>query len=93
MDVTKLTPHTTLRWAKSPEPDLAGYAVLWRLTHEPTWTHRRAIPKDQTEVTLEGLSKDDWLFAVEAFDAQGHRSVPVYPVPQMRPVAGGNEPR
>jgi Peptidase family M28 len=84
MDVTKLTPHTTLRWAKSPEPDLAGYAVLWRLTHEPTWTHRRVVPKDQTEVTLEGLSKDDWLFAVEAFDERGHRSVPVYPVPQMR---------
>ena len=38
----------------------------------------------QTEVTLEGLSKDDWLFAVEAFDDRGHRSVPVYPLPQMR---------
>ena len=84
METTKLTPHTTLRWAKSPEADLGGYAVLWRLTHEATWTHRRVVAKDQTEVTLEGLSKDDWLFGVEAFDAAGHRSVPVYPVPQLR---------
>jgi hypothetical protein len=42
------------------------------------------VAKDQTEVTLEGLSKDDWLFAVEAFDERDHRSVPVYPQPQMR---------
>jgi hypothetical protein len=83
MDATKLTPHTTLRWAKSADPGV-GHAVLFRMTHEPTWTHRRVAPKGATEITLEGFSKDDWLFAVEAFGAEGHRSVPVYPVPQMR---------
>jgi hypothetical protein len=84
MDVSKLTPHTTLRWSKSPEPDLAGYAVLFRMTHEPVWTRRRVVPKDATEVTLEGISKDDWLFALEAFDERGRRSVPVYPLPARR---------
>jgi hypothetical protein len=84
MDATKLTPHTTLRWAPNAEADLAGYAVLWRMTHEPTWTRRLAVPKGRTEVTLEGVSKDDWLFAVEAVDEHGHRSVPVYPTPAMR---------
>jgi hypothetical protein len=84
MDISKLTPHTTLRWAKNGEPDLAGYAVLFRLTHEPTWTKRRVVSKEATEVTLEGFSKDDWLFAVEAFDERGRRSVPVYPLPARR---------
>jgi hypothetical protein len=84
MEVTRLTPHTTLRWAKNAESDLAGYAVLMRRTHEPTWTARRVVAKDPTEVTLEGFSKDDWLFAVEAFDARGRRSVPVYPLPATR---------
>jgi hypothetical protein len=84
MDISKLTPHTTLRWAGNAETDLAGYAVLFRRTHEPTWTARRVVAKEETEVTLEGFSKDDWLFAVEAFDEAGRRSVPVYPLPATR---------
>jgi hypothetical protein len=84
MDATKLTPDTTLRFAAGREADLAGHAVLFRRTDAPTWTHRRAVPKGETTVTLEGVSKDDWLFAVESVDEAGHRSVPVYPLPQMR---------
>jgi hypothetical protein len=84
VDVRALTPHTTLRWAANAEPDLAGYAVLLRRTHEPTWTGRVAVAKEKTEITLEGFSKDDWLFGVEAVDAAGRRSPPVYPTPQMR---------
>jgi hypothetical protein len=79
--VNALTPHTELRWEANPEDDLAGYAVLYRRTHEPTWTHRRTLGKDATTVVMEGLSKDDWLFAVQAVDSMGRRSVPVYPTP------------
>lgn len=84
VDVRKLTPHTTLRWKANDEPDLGGYAVLVRRTHEPTWTGRIVVPKDKVEIELPGFSKDDWLFAVEAFDDAGRRSPPVYPAPQMR---------
>ena len=84
METARLTPHTTLKWSANVEPDLLGYAVLYRRTDEPTWTHRRVVAKDQIEVTLEGISKDDWLFAVEAFDSGGNRSVPVYPAPSAR---------
>ena len=81
VDISRLTPHTTLRWSTGPEKDLAGYAVLVRRTHEPDWTER--IPVGMvTETTLEGYSKDDYLFAVEAIDRQGHRSLPVYPSPR-----------
>jgi len=79
--VSRLTPHTELLWAASPENDLASYAVLSRRTHEPTWTHRRVVSKNQNSVVMEGLSKDDWLFAVEAVDTKGRRSIPVYPTP------------
>ena len=34
-----------------------------------------------SEITLENVSKDDWLFAVEAYDASGATSLPVYPQP------------
>jgi hypothetical protein len=33
---------------------------------------------------MEALNKDDWLFAVEAFDTKGRRSLPVYPRPSSR---------
>ncbi len=84
VDCRKLSPHTRLTWTPSPEKDLAGYAVLRRRTHEPDWTHRQVVPVDQVEIILEGVSKDDWLFGVEAFDKAGNRSLPVYPEPLFR---------
>lgn len=84
MIVRSLTPDTELRWAANPEEDLAGYAVLYRRTHEPFWTHSTSVDPGSTRALLKGLSKDDWLFAVQAYDEQGHRSLPVYPVPARR---------
>ena len=84
MITRRLTPHTDLRWAPVEVPDLAGYAVLYRRTHEPFWTHRVTVPKSRTSVTLEGISKDDFLFGVQAVDTRGRRSLPVYPRPARR---------
>lgn len=84
VDISQLTPHTDLRWEANAEEDLAGYGILARRTHEPFWTKRFVVAKDRTSAHLENLSKDDWLFAVEAFDAAGHRSLPVYPTPARR---------
>ena len=77
-----LSPDTELRWDPAGA-DLA-HAVLARRTHEPTWTHRIDVPAGEDRRVLEGWSKDDWLFAVEAVDAAGHRSLPVYPTPARR---------
>ncbi len=82
--ISNLTPHTELVWQANTEEDLAGYGVLYRRTHEPTWTHRVTVPKEQTSTILKGLSKDDYLFAVEAFDTADRRSVPIYPTPSSR---------
>lgn len=81
MDTSKLTPHTTLTWDSEVE-GVAGWRVRMRPTAESRWTetaHRGVLPG----VVLELRSKDDWLFAVEAYDAAGHTSLPVYP-------SGGN---
>ena len=74
-----LSPQTALRWARSPEPDVAGYEVLWRETTSPFWQYVRDTgPK--TEITLD-LNKDNWLFGVRAYDKQGYRSPVSFPRP------------
>ncbi|HEY0133148.1 MAG TPA: M20/M25/M40 family metallo-hydrolase [Nannocystis sp.] len=72
-----LSIDTTLRWTASPEPDVAGYEVLRRATTAPDWEYAQDFGK-ATVATLP-YSKDDWLFAVRAYDTAGYRSPAVYP--------------
>lgn len=84
VDTTRLTPDTRLLWEQAgKDAGVAGYALLMRPTHEPFWTERRVLGS-VGEVVLDRISKDDWLFAIEAYDAAGHRSLAVYPTPKMR---------
>jgi Zn-dependent M28 family amino/carboxypeptidase len=76
MLTAELTTNTTLRWTASPEPDTAGYEVVWRATTSPTWDHARDIGNTQ-EATID-LSKDDWFFGVRAYDRDGYRSPVVF---------------
>lgn len=74
-----LTNNTTLKWAaptagKKP----AGYYVLMRETISPYWEKKFYV--SGTEVTLD-YSKDNYLFAVQSVDADGHESLPIYPRP------------
>jgi len=73
----RLTPTTTLRWERSPEPDVAGYEILWRATTSPVWEHVLDVG-DVNEATLE-VSKDNHFFAVRAYDRDGYRSLPAFP--------------
>jgi hypothetical protein len=78
---TRLTNDTDLTWKANPEPDLAGYEVVWRESTEPLWTH--TIPVGNvTSYTIEGLSKDNVQVGVRAVDRDGYRSPVAFPVPQ-----------
>ena len=71
---------STLVWEPSPGGLATGYLVLWRDTGAPDWEHAQAFG-NVTQATLP-VSKDNVIFAVQATDAKGHRSLPVVPAPE-----------
>jgi Peptidase family M28/Fibronectin type III domain len=82
---------TELKWTANAEPDVAGYEVVWRDTTAPTWTNTRFVG-NVTSYTLQGLSKDNYLFGVRAVDKAGHRSPVSYPRPAPRAAATPSAP-
>ncbi len=80
MENIRLESDTTLRWQKNPEPDVAGYRIVWRDTTAPDWQHFRDVG-DVTRATLAEISKDDFQFGVQAYDRDGNLSVATYPRP------------
>ncbi len=70
--VASLANDTTLRWDARPEPDIAGYEVVWRETTSPVW-QRSTDVGNVTEATVD-LSKDNWAFGLRAYDRDGYRS-------------------
>jgi uncharacterized protein (TIGR01244 family) len=80
--VAQLTNDTTLRWNASPEPDVAGYQVLWRATTASDWQSLRDVGP-ALEATID-LSKDNWFFGIRAYDRDGYLSPVVTPVAARR---------
>jgi hypothetical protein len=70
---------STLLWEASPDGQAASYEVLWRPTASPDW--EQVIPAGNVKQVTVPRSKDNVIFGVRAVDAQGHRSLPVLPVP------------
>jgi hypothetical protein len=74
-----LTNKTELKWEPPKEGKKpAGYYVLVRETISPYWEKKIFIA--ETHATLD-YSKDNYLFAVQSVDADGHESLPVVPKP------------
>jgi Zn-dependent M28 family amino/carboxypeptidase len=71
---------SALTWEASPGGRAAEYEVLWRATTSPEWEHVQKVG-NVLRATL-NRSKDNVIFAVRAVDAEGHRSLPVVPVPE-----------
>jgi len=71
---------STLTWEASPGGRASGYEILWRATTSPEWEHVQKVG-NVLRTTLK-LSKDNVIFAVRAVDAEGHRSLPVVPLPE-----------
>jgi hypothetical protein len=75
---SNLDNDSTLRWA--PSGDASGYEVIWRATSSPGWEHAQNVG-NVTTTTLK-VAKDNVIFAVRALDSEGHRSLPVVPLPE-----------
>lgn len=74
----KLDNDSTLKWDASH--GASGYEVVWRATTSPEWEHVQNVGNVTTS-TLK-ISKDNVIFGVRAIDNEGHRSLPVVPVPE-----------
>jgi hypothetical protein len=80
LQTKELVNTSTLHWTASPDGRAAGYEVLYRDTTAPLW--EQVIPAGaELQITVP-QSKDNVVFAVRAYDAHGHRSLPVYPTPE-----------
>jgi Zn-dependent M28 family amino/carboxypeptidase len=77
----RLENDSGLRWQKNPEKDLAGYLVRYRQTSSPVW--EKAVFTMDTSITLR-VSKDDYLFGVQAVDKEGNVSLVTLPRPSGR---------
>lgn len=72
---------TVLRWSKNTESDLAGYAIRYRQTSAPLW--EKSVVTRDTTITLK-VSKDEYLFGVQAIDKEGNASLVTLPRPVGR---------
>src|SRR5438309_2372766 len=78
LETHKLDSDSTFAW--DAVPGAASYEIVWRATSAPDWEDAQSVGND-TRATLK-LSKDNVIFAVRAVDNEGHRSLPVVPVPE-----------
>jgi hypothetical protein len=72
---------STLLWDAPADGRASGYNVLWRATAAPDWEHEQPVGK-VSQATIP-VSKDNVIFAVQAVDEAGHRSLPVVPEPEQ----------
>ena len=79
MLTAKLENDSTMRWAPNPEPDVAGYRIVWRDTTAAQWQGSQWVG-NVTEASVK-LSKDNVFFGVQAVDKDGNVSVATYPTP------------
>ncbi|HUS86934.1 MAG TPA: M28 family metallopeptidase [Bacteroidales bacterium] len=82
INVSGMSNFSTLTWEepeKGKKP--TGYYLLMRDTYQPLW--ERKIYVEGTEITVP-YSKDNYFFAIQSVDNEGHESLPVFPAPARR---------
>jgi len=79
LNTSGLSNLSTLNW-RAPlagASRVAGYNILIRETYTSAWQVVATTGPTATTATIP-YSKDNYLFAVQSFDASGHKSVPVF---------------
>lgn len=80
LETKELVNSSTLHWKASLDGRSSGYEVLYRETTSPVW--EQVVPAGAEFRITVPQSKDNVVFAVRAYDAHGHRSLPVVPAPE-----------
>ena len=80
IDVSQLTNDTTLQWRASDPENTIGYRLVWRETGSQMWQYSRDVGT-VSRFTLTGISKDNYVFGVQAIGKNGLTSIAVYPRP------------
>ncbi len=70
---------TELTWNKNTDRGVTRYVIRYRETTSPTWQH--AIATSDTSIVLH-ISKDDYIFGIQAIDSVGDASLVAIPQPQ-----------
>jgi Zn-dependent M28 family amino/carboxypeptidase len=74
-----LTNNTDLKWEAPKEGKRpAGYYIMMRETTSPFWEKKFFVTGTSAKLDY---SKDNYFFAVQSVDADGHESLPIYPKP------------
>jgi Zn-dependent M28 family amino/carboxypeptidase len=71
-------PSTRLKWDPIEGANVAGYKVYWRETTSPQWEFSKFVGME-TDVTLDGIIIDNFLFGVATIGKNGNESVVTYP--------------
>jgi Zn-dependent M28 family amino/carboxypeptidase len=80
LETKELVNDSTVVWDSPAGGRASGYEILWRATAAPDWEQSQSFGK-VSKATVP-VSKDNVIFAVQAVDEAGHRSMPIVPVPE-----------
>ena len=80
LEAIDLDNSSTLRWLTSTEANVTGYRVVWRETGASQWQHARDVGLVD-RATIQGASKDNVVFGVQALGERGFGSLVSYPPP------------
>ncbi len=79
IDASELSNDTRLRW--QAVNGAAGYRVVWRRSEAARWEFAKDFGAEARDALIAGVSRDDWVFGVQALGADGHASLAVYAPP------------
>jgi len=87
IDISRLEHDTTLRWNHSGVGEPDGFYICIRETTAPQWQRKIFVDsedvrqEDEYRYTVKGVSKDNYIFGVQAVGVDGLYSVTVFPDP------------
>lgn len=87
ININRLEHDTTLQWQHALPEKVHGFFICVRETTAPQWQRKIYVKAEEVrsengfKYVLRGVSKDNYLFGVQAVGKDGLHSVTVFPVP------------